>query len=38
MQKLRYVNEKTAVLIYTPVNRRYLTDFASSLGYLVMTN
>lgn len=35
--KLRYVNESTAVLIFSPVNRRYLTGFNSSLGYLLMT-
>ena len=34
---IRYVNSKTAVLIYTPVNRRYLTGFQSSLGYLLLT-
>ncbi len=34
--KIRYVNEKTAVLIYTPINRRYLTGFNSSLGYLLL--
>ncbi len=37
MKPLRYITDKTAVLIYTPVNRRYLTGFASSLGYLLMT-
>lgn len=36
-QTLRYVNAKTAVLIFKPENRRYLTGFASSLGYLLMT-
>ena len=35
--KLRFVTEKTAVLVYTPVNRRYLTGFSSSLGYLLLT-
>ncbi len=35
--KLRFVNNKTAVLIFTPVNRRYLTAFPSSLGYLLLT-
>lgn len=35
--KLRFVTEKTAVLVYTPVNRRYLTGFNSSLGYLLLT-
>ena len=35
---LRYVNEKTAALIITPENRRYLTGFASSLGYLLLTH
>ena len=35
---LRYVNDSTAVLIFTPVNRRYLTGFQSSLGYLLMTS
>ena len=36
--KLRYVNDKTAVLIFTPINRRYLTGFNSSLGYLLITS
>lgn len=36
--KLRYVNDKTAVLIFTPINRRYLTGFNSSLGYLLLMN
>lgn len=35
--KLRFVTNKTAVLIYTSVNRRYLTSFPSSLGYLLLT-
>lgn len=34
---LRYVNEKTAALIFTPINRRYITGFNSSLGYLLLT-
>lgn len=34
---LRYITEKTAALIITPENRRYLTGFVSSLGYLLMT-
>ncbi len=34
---LRYITEKTAVLIITYENRRYLTGFPSSLGYLLMT-
>ena len=34
---LRYITENTAVLITTPINRRYLTGFSSSLGYLLMT-
>lgn len=34
---LRYVNEKNAVLIFTPTNRRYITGFNSSLGYLLLT-
>lgn len=38
MKTLRYVTEKTAVLIITPENRRYLTGFPSSLGYLLLTN
>lgn len=38
MDALRYVNETTGVLIITPENRRYLTGFPSSLGYLLMTN
>ncbi len=37
MKTLRYVNSKTAVLIYTPVNRKYLTGFQSSFGFLLMT-
>ena len=37
MKTLRYITDKTAVLIFTPVNRRYLSGFASSLGYLLMT-
>ena len=35
---LRYVTENTSVLIITSVNRRYLTGFNSSLGYLLLTN
>ena len=38
MTSLRYITENTAVLILTDVNRRYLTGFDSSLGYLLMTN
>ena len=38
MTSLRYVTENTAALILTDVNRRYLTGFASSLGYLLLTN
>ena len=34
---LRYVTDKTAALIITHENRRYLTGFPSSLGYLLMT-
>lgn len=34
---LRYITENTAVLITTLANRRYLTGFPSSLGYLLMT-
>lgn len=34
---LRYVTDKTAVLVITDVNRRYLTGFTSSLGFLLMT-
>lgn len=34
---LRYITENAAVLITTPINRRYLTGFPSSLGYLLMT-
>lgn len=37
MNTLRYVNSNTAVLIFTPTNRRYLTGFPSSLGYLLLT-
>lgn len=37
-KKLRFVTENTAVLIITPVNRRYLTGFNSSLGYLLLTS
>ncbi len=36
--KLRYVNDKTAVLITSGVNRRYLTGFLSSLGFLLLTD
>lgn len=34
---LRQVTDQTAVLIFTPINRRYLTGFSSSLGYLLLT-
>lgn len=34
---LRYITDKTAALIITHENRRYLTGFPSSLGYLLMT-
>ena len=34
---LRYITDKTAALIITTENRRYLTGFPSSLGYLLMT-
>ena len=34
---LRYVTGTTAVLIFSPENRRYLTGFSSSLGYLLLT-
>lgn len=34
---LRYITDKTAVLVITQENRRYLTGFQSSLGYLLMT-
>lgn len=37
MTNLRYVTDRTAVLVFTPENRRYLTGFPSSLGYLLMT-
>lgn len=37
MIKLRYVTDNTAVLIFTPINRKYLTGFSSSLGYLLLT-
>ena len=37
MVKLRYVSDNTAVLIFTPINRRYLTGFPSSLGFLLLT-
>ena len=37
MIKLRYVTDSTAVLIFTPVNRRYLSGFPSSLGFLLLT-
>ncbi len=33
----RYITDTTAVLICTKENRRYLTGFSSSLGYLLMT-
>lgn len=35
---ISYVNNTTAVLIYSEINRRYLTGFASSLGYLLLTS
>ena len=38
MQNIRYITETTAALIITPENRRYLTGFPSSLGYLLLTN
>lgn len=38
MKTLRYITDSSAVLIHTPVNRRYLTGFSSSLGYLLMTS
>ena len=34
---MRFINGKTAALIFSPVNRRYLTGFPSSLGYLIIT-
>ena len=34
---LRCVNKKTAALIFSPINRRYITGFPSSLGYLLLT-
>ena len=37
MNTLRYINSKTAALIITEENRRYLTGFPSSLGYLLMS-
>ena len=37
MIKLRYVTDNTAVLIFTSINRKYLTGFSSSLGYLLLT-
>lgn len=33
----KYCGKNTAILIYTPINRKYLTNFASSLGYLLIT-
>jgi Xaa-Pro aminopeptidase len=38
MKSLRYVTEGTAVLVSTHANRRYLTGFPSSVGYLLMTH
>ncbi len=35
---IRCVTENTAALIITPENRRYLTGFPSSLGYLLLTH
>ncbi len=32
-----WLPENTAALVYTEVNRQYLTGFASSLGYLLIT-
>ena len=29
--------ENTAALVYTPINRRYLTGFESSLGFLLIS-
>ncbi len=37
MLNLRYVTSTTAVLVSTPENRRYLSGFQSSLGYLLLT-
>lgn len=34
---MRFINKTTAALIFTPVNRRYITGFHSSLGYLILT-
>ena len=34
---LRFITDKTAALIITHENRRYLTGFPSSLGYLFMS-
>ncbi len=36
-KSLRYITDKTAALIITHENRRYLTGFPSSLGYLFMS-
>ncbi len=32
----KLTDEQTAVLIYDPISRKYLTDFSSSLGYLFL--
>lgn len=38
MNRISKILDNTqAALIYTPINRRYLTGFASSLGYLFIT-
>ncbi len=37
VNSVRYVTDTTAVLIHTLENRRYLTGFGSSFGYLLMT-
>lgn len=38
MEKIKaWLNNDEAALVYTPVNRKYLTGFASSLGFLLVT-
>lgn len=38
MERIKaWLNKDEAALVYTPVNRKYLTGFASSLGFLLVT-
>ena len=39
MERIKsWLKPNEAALIYTSVNRKYLTGFTSSLGYLLVTN